>query len=97
MSGGYYEYLCNKSVDELLNHDSLLQRMADDLAELGYADDAARETMDVLLEVRRFRNRMEARLNRIGDVWHAMEWWQSLDSSEECLKEELTKYRGGKA
>lgn len=40
MSGGSFDYLCHKEVGDLLEHERTLQEMADELARLGYADDA---------------------------------------------------------
>lgn len=93
MSGGSYEYLAVKDSREIFDAEKQLQRMADDLAKLGYAPDAAKETMEVLLEVRQARNRLDARLKRLYDVWHAMEWWKSCDSSEDEVRVALLRYR----
>lgn len=50
MSGGSYEYLCwADDLDRLLEKQHHLEAMADRLAGLGYADDAAAETTDLLL------------------------------------------------
>jgi hypothetical protein len=71
-----------------------LQSMADRLAELGYANDAARETQTLLLEIRAFRNRATPVLDRLEGVWKSVEWWTSADWSEESVREALAKYRG---
>ena len=95
MSGGSYEYLCFKEPSDLFHVEETIQRMADDLARLGYADDAAKETMSLLLEIRVSRIRLQSHLDRIKDVWQAVEWWRSCDSSEDSVKEALKKYRRG--
>ena len=94
MSGGSYDYLCCKDADEIGSMAEQMQRMADRLAKLGYADDAAKETMETLLEIRQARNRIQTRLDRLRDVWRSVEWWDSCDTSEEGLKDALSKYRG---
>ena len=94
MSGGSYDYLCYKDIDALVESNYRLEEMADDLAELGYASDAAKETMGILLDIRAFKNRMEVKLERLGGVWRAMEWWSSCDTSEEGFKKALAEYRG---
>jgi hypothetical protein len=96
MSGGSYEYLYCKEGEEIFNYSckEWLEKMADDLAKLGYADDAAKETMDLLLTIRAAQNRIESMKRRLNPVFHAMKWWQSCDSSEETFKNELKKYRG---
>jgi Holliday junction resolvasome RuvABC DNA-binding subunit len=49
MSGGSYNYLCHSwDLDDLDKHESDLEDMADRLAALGYAQDAARETQALL-------------------------------------------------
>jgi len=93
MSGGSYDYLCFKDAGELAQHEETLQRMADRLARLGYADDAAKETMEVLLEMRQALNRLQTRISRLSGVWKAVEWWDSCDSGEDGLREALSRYR----
>src|SRR5262249_4498978 len=97
VSGGSYDYIERRTVDELMSDGrahSSLEQMADDLAALGYARDAAAETMQLILDIRAFANRIEAHLDRLRPVWHAMEWWWSCDSSENDFKIALKWYRG---
>jgi hypothetical protein len=93
MSGGSYEYLFAKDIDDLL-HNPELRNMADRLAGLGYARDAAAETEELILLLRQFQVRVEVRVKRLADVWKAVEWWDSRDSGEDAVKEALKKYRG---
>lgn len=67
--------------------------MADELAKLGYAEDATRETMETLLEIRQAQIRIDTRLKRLNNVWYAVEWWRSCDVSEDAVKEALSSYR----
>jgi len=94
MSGGSYDYICYKEPEDLLEYDSTIQEMADDLAKLGYANDAAADTQDLLLELRAFKNRIRARQQRLEGVWRAKEWWRSGDSGEDDFKKALESYRG---
>jgi len=95
MSGGSYNYLCHKSVDEILIGGMRdLQDMADRLAKLGYADDAARETQTLIHDIRAFLNRSETATERLADVWKNVEWWDSSDRGEDAVKAALTTYRG---
>ncbi|WP_329521188.1 hypothetical protein [Spirillospora sp. NBC_01491] len=99
MSGGSYNYLC-----WVTHHHPLLEKLAtmrgdlDDmstrLAELGYAPDAAAETEELLLLLRQWENRAQARVNRLADVWKAVEWWDSCDWGEDRVHEALAAYRG---
>lgn len=94
MSGGSYNYLFSKSPSLILETcQSELQEMADRLAGLGYAKDAAYETQALLLQLRQFENRIQASIDRLSTVWKAVEWTDSGDSGEESIKEALTKYR----
>jgi len=93
MSGGSYDYLCFKQADDLFQMEEKLQAMADRLAALGYAEDAAKETTSVLLQVRQARVRLQARIERLQHVWRAVEWWDSGDTSEDAVKEALEDYR----
>jgi hypothetical protein len=98
MSGGSYEYLCFKDGEDLFGDqvDRNMQAMADRLAGLGYAQDAAQETQWLLLEIRASANRIQTAKNRLEKIWRAVEWWDSCDSSEDGVKNALAAYRGEK-
>lgn len=96
MSGGSYNYLYSKSAYDLINIHSVMddmERMSARLASLGYANDAARETEELIVILRQVETRLQVRLDRLCGIWHAVEWWDSCDSSEDCVKDELLKYR----
>lgn len=96
MSGGSYNYLFAASPSLLVEqHEDNLRRMADRLAALGYAEDAARETEETILIIRQMEVRLQARINRLADVWHAVEWWDSGDRGEDGLRAALEAYRSG--
>ncbi len=94
MSGGSFEYLCYKNFSEIVERTDLLQEMADELAKLGYANDAAKETQRLLNDIRKMENRIDVHLESLKEVWKAMEWWKSCDWGEDSLKEALMAYRG---
>lgn len=94
MSGGSFEYLYRKDVEELIQNEEQLERMASELAALGYAQDAAREAEELLCIVRQARVRIETRHQRLSNVFWAMEWWRSSDIGEDGVKKALQKYRG---
>lgn len=97
MSGGSYEYIYDRSdCGELLNRTDVIQEMADRLAGLGYASDAARETEELLLTLRQFENRINAMHSRLAGVWKAVEWWDSGDWLEDAVRDAIDKYRGEK-
>lgn len=94
MSGGSHNYLYSKSSWDIMENLEALDRMSDDLSVLGYAEDAARETEEILCFIRHFQIRIDTRIERLSKVWRAMEWWKSADSGEDYVKEELARYRG---
>lgn len=96
MSGGSYNYLCHTfDLDDLLKKQSELRDMADRLAALGYAKDAATETEELLAMLRQWEVRAAVRLTRLAAVWEAVEWWDSGDRSEDAVRQALTAYRDG--
>jgi hypothetical protein len=97
VSGGSYSYLCHTwdGLDGLLDKERELEEMADRLAGLGYAEDAARETQELLVQLRQWKVRAQTRMDRLAPVWKAIEWWDSGDYREDTVREELAKYRGG--
>lgn len=95
MSGGSYNYLCHAfDLDDLLEKRGSLREMADRLAGLGYAEDAAKETEELLALLNQWRVRAEVRRNRLAAVWKAVEWLDSGDSGEDDVREALAAYRG---
>lgn len=96
MSGGSYNYLCYKDIEDLFPWGGNLEQMADRLAGLGYAEDAAKETVALILRMRQFQVWGDSMIDRLGPVWKAVEWWDSCDSSEDRVKEALAEYRGEK-
>lgn len=95
MSGGSYDHLCHAfDLDDLLGKRGSLREMADRLAGLGYAEDAAKETEELLVLLNQWSVRAEVRRNRLAEVWKAVEWWDSGDRSEGAVREALAAYRG---
>lgn len=96
MSGGSYNYLFAKDDAPRLmeSGEPDLERMVDRLAALGYAEDAARESMTVLAEMRACQVRLEVMVRRLAGIWRAIEWWDSNDSGEQGVKAALAEYRG---
>lgn len=94
MSGGSYNYLCHAfDLDDLLSRRGSLREMADRLAGLGYAEDAAKETEELLVLLNQWCVRAEVRRSRLAGVWKAVEWWDSCDWGEDQVREALARYR----
>lgn len=81
MSGGSYSYLCHAELAS--NYQADLERMAERLEELK-VHEAAAETRRFLLP-----DADEA----LRDLWHAVEWRDSLDWSDEQVAEAVDSYR----
>ena len=92
MSGGSYNYLYCKDSYDIHERRNELNEMRDRLTELGYLD-AAKETESVTLMLDSFEVRLQARLDRLNQVWKSVEWCDSGDSGEDYVKDEVEKYR----
>ena len=88
MSGGSYNYLCYNT-DELTSHRGSLKAMAERLAALGWAPEAAEATQRLIDDL----DRVAAAAEALKDVWHAVEWWDSCDYGEDQVREEIDRYR----
>ena len=93
MSGGSYNYLFMRDISRLLDDPSDLDMMAKRLAGLGYAKDAAIETARALEWLRWVDVHWTVVTERLGEVWRAVEWWDSGDSGEEAVEHALAEYR----
>lgn len=96
MSGGSYSYLYLKDAGDLMATSAYndLEAMAARLAELGWAEDAAKDAFDLIAMVRTQRARMEAAQSRLEGVFRAVEWWDSSDGGEDQVRAALAAYRG---
>ena len=84
MSGGSYNYLCYKEASQLGEYRDELEQMAERLADLGYAADAAAETYVILNALRRTAALWEAaHKSGLIEVWRGIEWWDSGAGDEE--------------
>lgn len=94
MSGGSYNYLCHTwDLSDLTQKKGDLADMFDRLAGLGYAEDAARETYTLLVQLRQFEIQTMVHVERLQDLWKAVEWWDSADTGEDSVKKALADYR----
>ena len=95
MSGGSYDYIYSKDLSELLSMQNAIESMRDRLAGLCYAEDAAKETQELLLSLRQWDVQFKVYMERLSPVWKAIEWWDSMDSDEKDFKKALAAYRKG--
>ena len=95
MSGGSFNYLCHTwDLNGLIDKCGDLEAMASELSGLGYAQDAARETEELVVMLRQWEVRATVRIERLREVWKAVEWWRSCDYGEDRVREALAEYRG---
>jgi hypothetical protein len=92
MSGGSYNYLCHQDFPEICEKRSDLADMRDRLTELGFTD-AAKETESVILMIDSFQVRIEARIERLTNVWHSVEWFDSSDSGLGTVEQAIKEYQ----
>jgi hypothetical protein len=94
MSGGSFNYLCFKEDEDLFNQSTLneIENMASRLLELGF-EDAAKETLNLKYTIQQSLARSQVMKDRLEDVWKAVEWFDSSDSSLEKVEQEIQKYR----
>ncbi|WP_345150812.1 hypothetical protein, partial [Nonomuraea rubra] len=69
-------------------------RMSARLAGLGWAEDAARETEELLVMLRQWQIRSEVRIARLRSVWKAVEWWDSCDWGEDQVRAIVEHFHG---
>lgn len=92
MSGGSYDYLCDKYSEELFDCFTMLRKMSGRLLELGY-DDAAKDTITLLTIMTGMLKTIDVRADRIREVWKAVEWYDSSDWGLEEVVDAIQKYR----
>ena len=92
MSGGSYNYLFAKHVDNIFEEEGQLEAMVERLRELGYAESAALETEAILAEIRKFKEDVQKRINTISPVWRAVEYCDSGDSLESEIRSAALKF-----
>lgn len=94
MSGGSWNYLYCKEIDELMNGSSteLLQDMADRLNSAGF-EDVAKDTQRLVEYIKSASIRIETLFETLSPVFKAVEWFDSGDWGKETLNNEVLKYR----
>lgn len=92
MSGGSFDYLCFATdLYEVMRKRTELEAMVEELESLPWAKTAAAESRRLLGAVQRLES-FVASLGPLRDVWHDIEWWRSLDYSEDQAREACRKF-----
>jgi hypothetical protein len=87
MSGGSYNYLCFKDATDIGGQGEDLLKMVDRLNELGYPE-ISKDTE----EIAKFFLLLNEKIDKLRDVWQAVEWMDSGDWKPEQFENEATKY-----
>lgn len=92
MSGGSYDYLCFKDASDIFSSGSEnLARMADRLD--GVCPEAAAETRALFDGPGSLRAELEARIARLADLWHDVEWRDSGDYGDSQVAVAVAAFR----
>lgn len=88
MSGGSFDYLSIKDIDELANCRETIKRMAETIEKYVHDSEAAKQTQkiyDLFEEAERIKSGLE-------NVWYAVEWAESGDWDKESAIIAIKKY-----
>lgn len=92
MSGGSYNYLYCRSLGDLIEDPSDLERMRDKLISLGYPD-IAKDTQRLIEYTKSSACVIETLQEKLKDVFHDVEWRSNGDIGDKRLIETLEEYR----
>lgn len=95
MSGGSWNYLYCKDIDEIMTSVEDLQDMSDRLVTLGYTD-IAQDTQRLVEYIKSASIRIETLFEALSPAFKAVEWFDSGDWGEETLNNEILKYRNAR-
>ena len=91
MSGGCFGYLCYKEPLDLPNSQESILSMAERLKELG-SEQAAEETKNLITLIQEYEAAAALSIERLKDLWKAVEWHDSGDWGIEDIEEQNQKY-----
>ncbi|SLJ40699.1 Uncharacterised protein [Mycobacteroides abscessus subsp. abscessus] len=95
MSGGSFNYLYSKDLDEVMGCLSSLNDMADELDASFSGTRAARDTRVLISRINEaFTTWGSEQMKALRDVWHDIEWWTSMDYSRDKAQAAVDNYRG---
>lgn len=92
MSGGSFNYLYSKEIDDLMNNTSDLEEMREYLISYGY-EDIAKDTQRLIEYIKSAECVIGTLKDMLEPVFHAVEWYESGDYGKERMIEVLEKYR----
>lgn len=93
MSGGSFDYAgIITSIDELYEKLGQYEQIGEAFEADGF-DDVAAEFAALVDLAKMYRRRIDARLNRLYDLAHAMEWQRSGDYGKYQVEKAVEQYR----
>lgn len=92
MSGGAFNYLCYKEIEEIFNHIGDLEDMRESLIKYGY-EDIAKDTQRLIEYIKSAECVIGTLKDMLEPVFHAVEWYESADYGKDTMIEVLEKYR----
>ena len=96
MSGGSWNYLYTKEIDDLMQYSNIetLEEMADYLNQNGY-EDVAKDTMRLVEYIKSAKIRVETLFEMLSPVFKAVEWYCSGDWGKDRVGKAIEEYRNG--
>ena len=96
MSGGSWDYLYSKDIDDLMQGSDieLLEEMADYLNQNGY-EDVAKDTRRLVEYIKSAKIRVETLFEMLSPVFKAVEWYCSGDWGKDRVGKVIEEYRNG--
>lgn len=97
MSGGSWNYLYSKDIDDIMQGSDieLLEEMADYLNQNGY-EDVAKDTRQLVEYIKSAKIRVETLFEMLSPVFKAVEWYCSVDWGKDSVDKAIEEYRNGK-
>lgn len=92
MSGGSYNYLCDRYAHNIGEATGDLAEMLDRLRGLGYAPRATAATERVRRLLADHGRVLDEAIDAIKDVWHAVEWRDSSDWGDDQMRAAIDKF-----
>lgn len=92
MSGGSYDYLYARQIEDFVRNTENIRRMMARLDALGYKD-ASIETGKFIAELEKLVASLEARQAELADIWQAVEWRDSGDWGPEDIAKAVEEWR----
>ena len=97
MSGGSWNYLYTKEIDDLMQYSNIetLEEMADYLNQNGY-EDVAKDTRRLVEYIKSAKIRVGTLFEILGPVFKAVEWYCSGEWGKDRVGRAIEEYRNGK-